>query len=383
MTYDFLNSGKGLTVFYHEDNDGFAAAAYFQYHLELLNKNVKKVKFLSVQYNRKLPTPGVHFPQSTASDILILDFSLKYHEYETLLKKGYNVTVIDHHGTAENVLRDVKLKYPDSFQYVFDLNKCGAMLTVEYMRKCYPVLDPDHTKVDYLINLVDLRDRGLVFSKPVDISPSLIEEALWLFDGSMFLLNNLKNVDTLTHFTKCEMYKDLWINILKTTFTSSINEWVSTHSVNCKIDENSTLAIYNYSDIMFMGIALRKLKNEQLEEALKYVNKPTLTTLKVSETETKQFSVIWHNYTGENTSDFGNLIAEKMDCDFVILYRVKVTNGLDTSPLSTAALSTVMECKLELRGLKDNIDLGEIAKLNFNGGGHKKAAGGITGYVFS
>ena len=374
MTYDFLNSGKGLTVFYHEDNDGFAAAAYFQYHLELLNKDLKKVKFLTVQYNRKLPTPGLHFPSSDESDILILDFSLKYHEYETLLKKGYNVTVLDHHGTAENVLEDIKLKYPNTFQYVFDLNKCGAMLTVEYMRKHYPIMDPNHAKVDYLINLVDLRDRGLVFSKPVDISPSLIEEAQWLFNGSMFLLSSIKTKNE--HFTTCEMYKDLWINILKTTYCGSTNEWIKTYSINYKFDENATFT--GYREVMLIGVGLFELKNDQLEEALRYVSKPTPTSLKVGKGETKQFNVIWHNYTGKNVSDFGNLIAEKMDCDFVILYRVKVTNGLDPLPIST-----VMECKLELRGLKDDIDLGEIAKLNFNGGGHKKAAGGVIDYVFS
>jgi oligoribonuclease NrnB/cAMP/cGMP phosphodiesterase (DHH superfamily) len=94
---------KAVTVLYHADADGFASA------LAIWLKLKDDANYIEVQYSQPVPK----IPEGTRT-LYIVDFSYKREICEALNEK-YDVTIFDHHKTAERDLAG--LSYANFDQY--------------------------------------------------------------------------------------------------------------------------------------------------------------------------------------------------------------------------------------------------------------------------
>ena len=108
---------KMTTIIYHKNcSDGFCAAW-------LLHKQFPKATFIPCQYGDSVPKLEEN------CNLFIVDFSF---DRDTLidLSKKHNVVVLDHHKTIEENCKGLDF-------CTFDMNKCGARLTFEYIERKY------------------------------------------------------------------------------------------------------------------------------------------------------------------------------------------------------------------------------------------------------
>ncbi|MEJ5173040.1 MAG: DHHA1 domain-containing protein [Hydrogenothermaceae bacterium] len=116
---------KSICIYHKNCTDGTTAAA-------ILLMKLNECKLLNFDHNYKeedLNNLISEIDQDTT--VYIVDFSLKERDFETLLQKGINVVVIDHHISAKEMLENLSKKYPN-LKYVFDNNSSGASLTYRY-----------------------------------------------------------------------------------------------------------------------------------------------------------------------------------------------------------------------------------------------------------
>lgn len=105
---------KNIVVLYHRDClDGFGAA------WAACKKFGKKAKYIGVEH-RSIP------PKLENKEVYLVDFCYKKPEMKKLLEENKKVVVIDHHQTAESL---IKKMIPE---HSFALNHSGAVLTWRY-----------------------------------------------------------------------------------------------------------------------------------------------------------------------------------------------------------------------------------------------------------
>lgn len=118
---------KATAVLYHNDADGFGAA--FAHNFNLGGDNTA---YIPVQYGQPVPEiPG------EATEVFILDFSYDRATCDGLAEK-YDLTVIDHHKTAEKELEGAEYA-------VFNMSKSGCVLAWEFFSS-----DPVPTLLKYV-----------------------------------------------------------------------------------------------------------------------------------------------------------------------------------------------------------------------------------------
>lgn len=101
-------------VIYHCDNDGFGAA-----YACWLNFG-EEAEYISAQYNQPLP----EIPNGV-EEIYIVDISYSREVCDSLASK-YKLTILDHHKTAYEILKDTNYA-------VFDLEHSAAVLVFKYL----------------------------------------------------------------------------------------------------------------------------------------------------------------------------------------------------------------------------------------------------------
>ena len=104
---------KKLCIYHGNCLDGFGAAWAVHY---ALGENIAFYKGIHQQ-----PPPDV-----TGLDVFLVDFSYKKELLETMLKTAASITILDHHISAEEDLRE--LLNNGEINGLFDMNKSGAML---------------------------------------------------------------------------------------------------------------------------------------------------------------------------------------------------------------------------------------------------------------
>ena len=118
-----MNNNPDLLCIYHKNcADGFAAALAVKRYADNFKQ---QCEFIPAHY-------GDTAPDVTGKTVFIVDFS---YPRETLLKmqqQALQITVIDHHKTAEKELCDLDF-------CIFDMTKSGAVLTWETLIKDEPV----------------------------------------------------------------------------------------------------------------------------------------------------------------------------------------------------------------------------------------------------
>jgi len=107
-----------LVIYHHNCLDGFTAAWCFH------NKFGQDVcDFHGGIYDQSPP-------DVTDKDVFIVDFSYPRTVIEKMLKTARNLTIIDHHKSA---IEDLKNLFHPKLIKVFDMEKSGAMLTWEFL----------------------------------------------------------------------------------------------------------------------------------------------------------------------------------------------------------------------------------------------------------
>lgn len=129
-----------MKVFYHANcTDGVGAA--FAAYTELGDT----AEYIPVQYGN----PPPQFDKGEY--IFIVDFSYKRDVLLSMAEKASHITIIDHHKTAQEDLKDIE-EEASNITAVFDMNKSGAVLTWEFFF-------PEYVGVPEL--LLHIQDRDL------------------------------------------------------------------------------------------------------------------------------------------------------------------------------------------------------------------------------
>ena len=150
-----------VIVIYHANCcDGFCAAWLFHHAFP-------DAEFHAAHY-------GTEPPDVKGKQVFVVDFSYKMQALLTLLRDSGDVTILDHHKTAEEELRSFATHKPGSMDArisgltcVFDMDKSGGRLAWEHLynitNPCWPRLVKafpycDHHKAPWLVDYTESRD---------------------------------------------------------------------------------------------------------------------------------------------------------------------------------------------------------------------------------
>ena len=115
------NKNDYRVIIYHGScPDGFCSALSAWYYYKTNGFNMEEFTFVPAFYNGEMPNV-------TDKSVLICDFSFSYEKTLELIDKTKDLTIIDHHLTAENNLA----KIPSNYKY-FNMKHSGAYLTWAY-----------------------------------------------------------------------------------------------------------------------------------------------------------------------------------------------------------------------------------------------------------
>ncbi len=166
-------SQKNIKVLFHSNcHDGFAAA------LCAWRKFGSEAKYIPVRHQEPIPE-SINF----GDVVYILDFSYPRAELEEIMAMAKEVTVLDHHKTAQEQLLGLS-------NAIFNLNKSGAELAWSYWNPDTPCPD--------LIRYVGDRDlwkKELPYSERVHL-------ALRSFPLDFFVWNELLKMNNYVEFMK-------------------------------------------------------------------------------------------------------------------------------------------------------------------------------------
>lgn len=140
-------SGKKLLIS-HTDLDGFGCIFVFKY----FNKLKDFDEIILLNYNEWEP---YYEAIKEFDEVYITDFSPDVKALEILIENKIPTVIIDHHKSAYEDLKDIKL--PEFIKYIYDDTKSGTKLTYEYVANKYPRRVPSIFKeIVELINTYDL-----------------------------------------------------------------------------------------------------------------------------------------------------------------------------------------------------------------------------------
>ena len=147
-----------MKIFYHNDNDGKAAAALVNlYAKSVLNQELNKEDFIAVNYNDSVPNADI---VSKNEIVYIVDYSFTKSTIDQLRgirNKTNQIVWLDHHKSSLEVLQLVRNEYLTLYTEV-DINRCGAMITYDHLIKYLKI---DNNNIKEIIKLVDDYDRWI------------------------------------------------------------------------------------------------------------------------------------------------------------------------------------------------------------------------------
>ena len=170
--------------------DGFASAVVFN---KFAKSKEMDVEFVVGIY--QTPPPDV-----TGKDVVLLDFSYKRDVLLEMASKANSITILDHHKTAEEDLKDL----PFNVECHFDMERSGVMMTWNYFF-------PDE-RPPMLIKIIQDRDlwkfelngtkefTAALFSYPLDFDlwETFLDAPYGLYmEGKALLRKQEKDVESL------------------------------------------------------------------------------------------------------------------------------------------------------------------------------------------
>ena len=203
---------KPLVIYHYPCLDGFTAAyAVWKVHPDW--------EFYPAKH-------GDPPPEVTGRNVYFVDFSYKRPVIEDMLTKANKITILDHHQTAMDDLKNLANIYSiDKLEVHFDMNKSGARLAWEYFQP--------GEKVPKLVQYVEDRDlwrfsfpetkavNAFIFSFPYDFEmwDNINEDFKWseisiIEGGETILRKQAKDVEELAQFMFPVRYR--WAYIVPT-----------------------------------------------------------------------------------------------------------------------------------------------------------------------
>lgn len=147
-----------MKIFYHNDNDGKAAAAVIFHHLRLNGLDIVEEDFISVNYNENIPTAD---QVNEYDHVFIVDYSFTENTVQNLIdiskKVDGNVWWYDHHKSSLEVYEKV-LKNNICYHAIVDTDRSGAKIVFDVFLKNNNNIPSYMAEV---INLVDDYDRWI------------------------------------------------------------------------------------------------------------------------------------------------------------------------------------------------------------------------------
>lgn len=210
-----------MKIFYHNDNDGkAAAAAIYMYIKYVLDKKVYNDDFIEVDYSKSVPNYEVVKPNEI---VFIVDYSFTDNTLEQLMfirSKTKNIYWMDHHNSSFEVLQKVKdetlVKYVE-----LDTGRCGAKIAYDFLIK--KLSDTKKEELSNIlrnfkdkISLVDDYDRWLHYkpeSTPFNIGSSTYDTTptsnFWIEDNIEYVVKigeAIKSYKDKLNETYCNNY---------------------------------------------------------------------------------------------------------------------------------------------------------------------------------
>lgn len=133
---------KKLIIYHGNCPDGFAAAFVFWSRFGTID-----TAYYEGVYGNKPP-----IELATNRDVFILDFSYPLEDMLAIQKVSNRLTVLDHHETAERILKTLKPRDLDCIY--FDMKHSGAVLAYNYLCN----VSNNETNVPWFYRLVEDRD---------------------------------------------------------------------------------------------------------------------------------------------------------------------------------------------------------------------------------
>lgn len=343
------NKDVKIIVGYHGSCvDGITAAAIFKMFAPALLFKNKQIQIVTIDiqygdsYTKLIP---VH-PEKC--ELFLLDFSFGVDDIKELCKVFKKVTIWDHHEAAEKKINAglEEIEKLKNFNSVFDMNKCGASLTLFN-----------------LVHSVELKD----YVTNPEIDPELEE----------FLLigKDAYNPFTQKPFTMYEMeniYK--FVKIVESGDLYTFNELDSREigvylksyykkiSVNYAIEFISKLTTNHFHEMKNIGSSF--LAKDQLEFHFMVKKiKRDIENNKMALVRLNGIPTVCINYTG-NVSDLGNLICR--ETGFPVCMYWFMEKVIDGVPYPSVIAS--------MRSMDHLPSVCDITMF-YGGGGHRNAAG--------
>ncbi len=120
-----------VTIIYHGNcPDGFASALAAQ----LFFKQQDNYKSFKDKITLHKGIHGTTPPDCQGKEVYILDFSYKRDDMKRLCQQAVKVTIIDHHVTALNELKDLDKEH-DNLDINFDMSQSGAVLSWKFFHQ--------------------------------------------------------------------------------------------------------------------------------------------------------------------------------------------------------------------------------------------------------
>lgn len=197
-----------IKIIYHANcSDGFCAAFLFW----LTYKD--KAEYIPFHYGVELELDNFN-----KEDIIyIVDFSFKRDTLLKLAEKVQNVTVLDHHKTAQQNLENYE--WPENIEIYFDMKRSGAKMAWDYLRN------------------IDEGEEGLPdFSDTPELVKYVQDRDLWEFK-----LENSKEVSAYLQALSFDF--NIWYAIFE-TFSESLSEIIQMgKAILMKLDQQIDLAV--------------------------------------------------------------------------------------------------------------------------------------------
>lgn len=201
-----------MKIFYHNDNDGKAAAAMvYLYVKKLYSKKLEEKDFIEVNYVENIPDDNL---VDDNEEVYILDYSftdITIDILRRLNKKTKNIIWLDHHKTSLDIVSKVKEEKLVSFMDI-DINRSGALIAYDNLIR---YTKASNVFIDRIIKLVDDYDRwvhnysdSILFNIGSTMFNSHPMSDIWYNDPSNIINigKNLKDFKDNMNRNFCKLY---------------------------------------------------------------------------------------------------------------------------------------------------------------------------------
>lgn len=318
---------KNVTIFHHNDIDGYMSNAIVRYYEKECNLNT--TKSYSVNYGDSVPC----IEKVGDNDIVyIVDYSFTENTVNQLLEIANiaeKVIWIDHHASSKELIKKLDLSNSNIIPHI-NTEYSGAML-------CYAILilgidintikDNENDMPDFIryVDDWDTWKHKLNHTKSFKYGCSIFK-----WDGNSdddifyMLMSEVVNTKTgnyterdvcaNTKGTNNKFFNTLdWENepLLKNIIT--VGYYISMYDKNCIIPMNTRSQYDGYIDVVGRGEALCAVINSQIHSSLIFNPRPE-----------HEYEIVWHYKSGKYIySIYKNTIAPNVDdlipCDIIAL----------------------------------------------------------------